>query len=95
MSEENCPELQQRRHAVLIDLQSIIDSEETTVPDRLKAIGMKAQFLGVGPSTSSGGPDSSIPFDVSFNEVMQDPILRKRAAKLEADTQKAIDRGRQ
>jgi len=77
--------------SVLSDLDRIIDDEKTTVPDRLKAIAMKAEFLGLKP-TSGAGPDSSIPFDISFNEAMIDPILRKRAAKLAEDTQKAIEK---
>ncbi len=75
---------------IVEELQAIIDGEKTSAADKLKAVAMKIDVLGLKPQGVP--PGGSIPIDEGFNTAMLDPIFRKRALKLEQDTQKAIER---
>lgn len=79
---------------IVMELQEIIDGAAST-GDKLKAIAMKIELLGLKPSGGSSQAGDSVGYDTSRDEAMEDPALRKRAAKLEEDTQKAIDRRNQ
>lgn len=80
------------RSQIITELQGIISDGKTTTADKLKAIAMKIEVLGLKPSPSSSPPGDLVGYDTSLDEAMEDPALRKRAAKLEEDTQKAIDK---
>ncbi len=76
---------------IVEELQAIIDDEKTTAADKLKALAMTIDLLGLKPKATAPAGGSS-PIDESFHAMMDDPILRKRALKLEEDTQKSIER---
>ncbi len=92
MPNENDDNNQGSIAAIVKELQLIIADKNTSTADKLKAIAMKIDVLGLRSSAAGSADGGSVAYDASRNEAMQDPALRKRAAKLEEDTQRAIER---
>ena len=93
MTDETKPNRMEMLVETISQLDDIVEEEGTSAADKLKAIAMKVELLGLAPQKRSAKPVGDEPaFDPQHNESMRDFNTRRKAAKDAAAKQRIIKR---